>query len=517
MHGPAAAQSKNKKPPLEPRATPADNEQEDSQKTKAQETDGETPPDNKKGEKAVTSVEGQPLLDGSPPIPKGFVAADVKADAPEDIKAFFVASDKARLAAIDAHRQRIAAIKRRQKAASGRQPIKPEELEEAADSADYSLGSRGASITALMKDVGYVAPFESIPQSGESKVLRDGLVLHFSRPIRVVRVLDKERVVIQVEEQIPGQSRRNSEGRLIEPITLRRVKAVVRTSTSSLEDGMRTLIKEPLRVTGTEEFEGAKVFVLEPFSAAEFLNAPEKTSGEKTGGNKSDDDKEGDDKTVAEKLAAKNAGPLLPKGFIVAKVKADAPDEIKAFFAASDKARLAAIAGHRQGMAATERRLKAAADRQKLKPEDLEDATDSADYSSGSRGASIAALMIDVGYVPPFETIPQSGESKVLKDGLVLRFGKPIRVVRVLDDERVVIQVDEQIHAPKRPNSEGRLIEPITVQRAKAVVRISTSSMKDGARALIKEPLRVTGTDEFNGAKVFVLEPFLAAEFLDAE
>jgi hypothetical protein len=261
-----------------------------------------------------------------------------------------------------------------------------------------------------------------------------------------------------------------------------------------------------------------KPTLVPPATSAEGLQAgPQKTGGEKTGGGKPADDKEGEDKTVGEKLTAENVEPALPKGFIAAKVKADAPEEIKAFFAASDKARLAAIAGHRQGMAATERRLKAASGRQQIKPEDLEDVADSADYSLGSRGASISALMKDVGYVAPFESIPQSGESKVLIEGLILRFGRPIRVLRVIDEKRVLIQVEEQIHGPKRRNSEGRMIEPITIQRVKAVVRISASSMKEGVRTLIKEPLRVTGTDEFDGGKVFILEPFLAAEFLQAE
>jgi hypothetical protein len=211
---------------------------------------------------------------------------------------------------------------------------------------------------------------------------------------------------------------------------------------------------------------------------------------------------------------AAEAGAELPEGFIASRVKADAPDEIRAFFEDSDKARLAAIATLYGKIDIVERKLKAAK-RRRLKADESEPPANVTEADVTGPGRAIAALLKDVGYVTPFETVLRGDESKMLKSGLILRFGHPLKVVRVIDKDRALITVEEQHRGPKRRNSAGKMIEPIELKRVPAVVQTSTAGMKDGARTLIKMTLHVTGTETIDGATVFVLEPFPVADYLE--
>jgi hypothetical protein len=218
--------------------------------------------------------------------------------------------------------------------------------------------------------------------------------------------------------------------------------------------------------------------------------------------------------TPAENVPATKADAGRPEGFIAAKVKADAPQEIRTFFEASDQARLAAIEALVGKMEANHRKAKAAQRRRpKAEEEDPETGVASADFAGPGR--AIAALLKDVGYVAPYETVPRPGEQKFLKPGLILRFGHPVRVVRVIDKDRAIITVEQQFRVPKRLNSDGREIEPFEMKRVPAVVQTSTAAMKDGAKTQIKATLHVTGTETIDGDTVYVLESLRMSDYLE--
>lgn len=212
--------------------------------------------------------------------------------------------------------------------------------------------------------------------------------------------------------------------------------------------------------------------------------------------------------------SANEAGADVPVGFVAAKVKAGAPEEIRAFFEASDKARLAAIKVHRGRIDAANATLKSA-QRRRLKSDDIALAAENADADLATYGPAVAALLKDVGFVAPFETMVRGAEPRFLKLGLILRFGNPVTVVRVIDKDRAIITVEQQFWAPKRLNKAGQVIEPIASKRAQAVVKTDTTGMRNGARSQIAATLRITGTEAIDGSNVFVLEPFVIAEYIE--
>lgn len=213
---------------------------------------------------------------------------------------------------------------------------------------------------------------------------------------------------------------------------------------------------------------------------------------------------------VSAKLPAED----LPEGFVPANVKSDAPDEIRAFFETSDKTRLAAIAAHLGRIEANKAKMKAAKKRGE-KSDELESATETAGADSAVHGTAVAALLKNVGYVAPFETMPRGSESRVLNPRLILRFGRPVSVARVIDKVRAGIIVEQQLRAPRRLNKAGQMIEPIELKRVQAVVKTGTARMKAGANTQITATLHVTGSEAIDGTTVFVLEPFPIADYLE--
>ncbi|MBS0262016.1 MAG: hypothetical protein JSS02_08660 [Planctomycetes bacterium] len=214
-------------------------------------------------------------------LPEGFVPAQVKDTAPEDIKEFFATSDKVRLAAIKAHWAQFEKLKAKGKAAGTRRGYQPgkegfqEELALAAETAAGEAATQLMAIKSLMHDVGYVVPFEAVPPAGEERILKPGLVLRLGHPIRVVRVVDANQMVILVDEQHKEPKRVNSSGKTIEPIRLKRVQAVLLAKTAGVKAGAKVPVKETLRVTGSQTVGDTELPVLEIFSLSEFLKTPD--------------------------------------------------------------------------------------------------------------------------------------------------------------------------------------------------------------------------------------------------
>jgi hypothetical protein len=430
-------------------------------------------------------------------IPKVFITAEVKADVPQEIREFFEASEKARREAIESHLKGIDAAQARWEDAKRRR-LPSDELEIAARRAYNIIASNAPAVATLLRDVAYVAHFETTPQASDDRVLKQNRVLRFGRPVKIVRVIDNEHVLIVVDEQHRLPQRRNRSGQTIEPLELKRVQAVVKTDTAGMKDGVRTQIPGTLYVTGTQEIDGADIFVLEPFRAFDYLVTATVPMPWDLAGN----------------ALSTEVGEIVPDGFVAAKVKPDVPDDIRAFFEASDKARLAAIGLRSETSAGVGAKSKAAK-RRARNPNQPGQLSDKTNADAAARRAVIPAIFTDRGYVAPFESSPRAAEQKVLEQGLILRFGHSVNVERVIDKDRAVIIVEERRRTAPRLNSAGQTIEPLELKRVPAVVRTDTSSMRNGGRTQIKETLRVAGRDTIDGVEVFVLEPFPVADYLE--
>ena len=104
----------------------------------------------------------------------------------------------------------------------------------------------------------------------DAKMLKPGMVLRFSRPVRVVKVIDGEQAVVTVEQQFVSK-RRNKMGQEISVVENRPILALAKVKTDKMIDGKLIEIREPLHVVDQETFDGESIYVLEPFRVEDYL------------------------------------------------------------------------------------------------------------------------------------------------------------------------------------------------------------------------------------------------------